>query len=477
MPINISFGGANIKRPGAFSVVDSANMVPMSSGGFKNLACIGIVPGLVAQIETATVVGTISTAGNVTVIVTALGMPSSPKTISVPVLLGDTALLVGPKIVSALQADTDVAGYFTVSGTGATVILTAKSTRLHDASLNISVANGTCAGLTNALTSVNTLAGGTSGTPVGSVSYFNDPTFAKAKIAPCELLDLMLIEWGHGADLIGVSPVASAGQDADWQNAIDILTVEPIDGICLASVASAIQAKVDTHCTLMSSVKNRRERRGFYGHTTGLSVSAITALQTSLNSELAQIASPEPYVFDSTGTKVLKPSNYLASAYAGIWASQESQEPITFKYVKFPGLGKIYSGDEIEELLAGHIAPTEYVRNEGFRIVQGVTCSASADLTMQELSVSSVKVEMSQSNRSYFEKKYVGKAGVAGIEVTIYNDYITQIGLFIKKGLITDCVWDTVKVLKSGTSFIMEAEMVPTLPINNFLFTSHLSLA
>lgn len=474
MAINISFGGANIKRPGAYSTVDTANMFPASAGGFKVLAYVGIVPGLIAQVETATVVGAVTTAGNATVIVTALGMPNSPKVVSVPVAASDTATLVAGKIITALQADVNVGGFFTVSGTGATVVLTSKATALNDNSMNISVANGTCVGLTNALTSVTTTAGGTSGTPVGTVSYFNNPVVANTQIAPCELLDLMQLGWAHGADLIAVSPVAFAGADTDWQNAIDLLGVEAIDGIVIASTAQAIQVKVDAHCTLMSSIKNRRERRAFYGHATGLTVSAITALQSAVNNELAMMASPGMYVFDATGAKVLKASNYLASAYAGLWAGRASQDPITYKYVKCVGLEKIYTGDDIETLLAGHIAPTEYVRNKGFRVVQGVTCSASIDLTMQELSVSSIKVEMSQTLRGYFEDKYVGKAGVDGIEVTMYNDLVSMLEGFKTAGLIT--AYTDAKVTKSGTAFILDWAGKPTLPINNFLMTTHLSL-
>ena len=343
MAIDISFGGANIKRPGAYSMVDSASMYPTSAGGFKVLAFVGV-----------------------------------------------------PGALSTLPADT--------------------------------------------------------------VSYFNNPITAQAQIVTSELLDIMQIAWAHGADLIAVSPVAAVAADLDWQNALDL------------------QAKVDAHCTLMSSIKNRRERRGWYGHPAGLSVSTIAALQAAIPAELGLMATPEVYTYDSSGEKVLKGSHYLAAAYAGIWASQVSQEPITYKYVKFPGLGKIYDGTEIETLLAAHIAPTEYVRNKGYRIVQGVTMSPDEDLTKQELSVSSVKEEISQTLRDSLEAKYVGKAGEAGIEVTVYNDYITQLESFITKGLISGYDTDTVQVVKSGTSFILQAVMHPTLPINNFLLTSHLAL-
>ena len=113
----------------------------------------------VKQIETATVVGTITLTGNATVTVTALGMANTPKAISVAVTLGDSASVVGGLIRTALAFDTDVAALFLVSGTGANVVLTKHVAVANDDTLNIAIANGTCTGLTAAPTSTNTLAG------------------------------------------------------------------------------------------------------------------------------------------------------------------------------------------------------------------------------------------------------------------------------------------------------------------------------
>ena len=108
------------------------------------------------QVETATVVGTITTAGNATVVVTAAGMTGSPKTQSVAVALNDTASQVAAKIITALQADNAVTGLFTVGGTNANITLTKTVIANEDTTLNISIANGTCAGLTGSSTSANT---------------------------------------------------------------------------------------------------------------------------------------------------------------------------------------------------------------------------------------------------------------------------------------------------------------------------------
>lgn len=118
------------------------------------------------QVETATVVGTITTAGNAEVIVTAAGMAGSPKTKAVAVAESDNASAIAGKIRTALNADSAITALFTVGGTAATVSLTRKVYAADDGTLNISIADGTCVGITTAGSSANT----TAGVPVDAVS-------------------------------------------------------------------------------------------------------------------------------------------------------------------------------------------------------------------------------------------------------------------------------------------------------------------
>jgi hypothetical protein len=123
-------------------------------------AVTGADPG-VLQVETATVVAAagITTAGDAMVIVTASNLTGSPLTVSVPLLLTDTtATLVATKIRAALTATSAITSIFTVGGTGANITLTQK-TAIGQIDINISIANGTCAGITAAPTSANTTSG------------------------------------------------------------------------------------------------------------------------------------------------------------------------------------------------------------------------------------------------------------------------------------------------------------------------------
>jgi len=125
-----------------------------------------------AQVETATAAGTITTAGNASVVVTSAGMTGSPITLTVAVALSDTATLWAAKVRTALNANAVIAARFTVGGSTTAISLTRKATSTYtlngtsvpvypatDATLNISLDNGTCTGITTAATSANTTAG------------------------------------------------------------------------------------------------------------------------------------------------------------------------------------------------------------------------------------------------------------------------------------------------------------------------------
>jgi predicted secreted protein len=113
----------------------------------------------VAQVETATAVGTIGTSGDMTAIVTAAGMTGSPITTVVAVLITDTPDTWAGKVRTALALDANITALFHVGGSGAAITLTRKIAAANDATLNIALADDTSAGITEDATSDNTRAG------------------------------------------------------------------------------------------------------------------------------------------------------------------------------------------------------------------------------------------------------------------------------------------------------------------------------
>jgi hypothetical protein len=113
----------------------------------------------VAQVETATIVGTVTGDGNATFTITSALVTGSPLAVSVAVLNGDTATVVATKAAVTLNANAAVSAHYTATSNGADLILTAKKAAANDATLNIAFTNGTNTGLTPNATSTNTTAG------------------------------------------------------------------------------------------------------------------------------------------------------------------------------------------------------------------------------------------------------------------------------------------------------------------------------
>jgi hypothetical protein len=132
----------------------------------------------VKQQENIYVTGTIGTEGDAIVVVTAAGMANSPITLSVPVSKNDSATVVASKVNAALAQNSDITDFFTISpDNGRYVRLTAKVAADNDLTLNISIANGTCTGLT-AIPNSSVDANGNAGTKqvetltvAGSIGY------------------------------------------------------------------------------------------------------------------------------------------------------------------------------------------------------------------------------------------------------------------------------------------------------------------
>jgi hypothetical protein len=127
--------------------IDLATLIPTLTGAGVN------------QVETATAAGTITASGNATVVVTGDDVVGSPLTVSVAVLNTDTAATWAGKVRTALGAVSAIASLYTVGGSTTAISLTRIVKRYNDSTLNISLANGTCTGITTAATSVGTTEG------------------------------------------------------------------------------------------------------------------------------------------------------------------------------------------------------------------------------------------------------------------------------------------------------------------------------
>lgn len=124
-----------------------------------NLAKAGVPTSGVQQVETAVIVGTITTAGNATLTVTGAGITGSPIALSVALALDDTATLAAAKMAVALNANAAISALYVASSSGANLLLTAIKSTANDATLNMAYIDDTCVGLIADATSNNSTAG------------------------------------------------------------------------------------------------------------------------------------------------------------------------------------------------------------------------------------------------------------------------------------------------------------------------------
>lgn len=141
------------------NIILTANVVAANDSTLNISLANGTSNGIATAATSANTTAGHAGSGNATVIVTSSIVSGSPLTVSVPVVVGDTASTWAGRVRTALNMTTAVTTHFTVSGSSTKIILTAKVAAADDATLNISLADGTSNGITAAPTSEDTAAG------------------------------------------------------------------------------------------------------------------------------------------------------------------------------------------------------------------------------------------------------------------------------------------------------------------------------
>jgi hypothetical protein len=146
-----------VRRVRIFDAASSVILYPFTG----QVECVDPYVAPVAQVDTATAAGTITTAGNASVTVTSAAF-GAPVAVTFAVALGDTAAVWAGKARAALAAHSQIKAKFAVSGSSTAIVLTRlidDAGVANDSSLNIALADVTSAGITEAATSANTTNG------------------------------------------------------------------------------------------------------------------------------------------------------------------------------------------------------------------------------------------------------------------------------------------------------------------------------
>jgi len=164
----------------------------------------------VQQVETATIVGTITKEGTATVTVTS-ALYEEPVVMHVAVAVDDNASAVAEKIRAYIEPILE--DEFTVSGEGASVVLTAVAPAANDDTLNIAFTNGTCKGLTPDAISANTTPGVADIVTIGTTDILGLPY----KLAHNTVLEAYLNNAKEA-----VAPTVTVSTSAVESNTVDL---------------------------------------------------------------------------------------------------------------------------------------------------------------------------------------------------------------------------------------------------------------
>jgi len=214
-----------------FSVATTSSVTLSVSGYSPKFAGFRYVQstdsGTTKQVETIAVSGTVTATGTLIATVTAKGMNLSPKQVTVNVANGDSSSTVATKIASALNADVDVARFFTAFASTSNVAITAIFGTANDSTMNLALALGTATGITPIATSTNTTAGAASANETNQLIDMThgvaNPAFQFSTITPASSAQTRHYRVAH-------SSKSASGPWSPWSNVLDVTFAGTVSG-------------------------------------------------------------------------------------------------------------------------------------------------------------------------------------------------------------------------------------------------------
>lgn len=285
--------------------------------------------------------------------------------------------------------------------------------------------------------------------------------------------------WAYFA---GATYTAAVSQD--WTDALDMLKAQNVDIILPLTSTDSVHAAVSAHCTLMSGVDNKKERRGFVGGanltwteaTRATNVGTITANARALNSDRIVYTGIGTKHYAANGVATLYPGYITAAMYAGIAAGAAPSMPLTRKYLNCIGLETELRPTEITDLIEAGVAPPipDSVQGSGYLISRQVTTwSQDNDLYRIEYSVGRGADYVASQVRARHEL-LIGEPGTEQMDATIINLTNGVLEAAKRDGYIRDYDPKATQLRVVGTVRYIDYSATPVLPINWILSTYHL---
>lgn len=475
---NVSFGGSSLIVPGAFSVIDASQLVPASKGLGNVLAILGDATG---------------------------GVPAVPQYFR----NGDDAkrVLRSGGLLDAIRFAFDPAANADVPG--ADLIVAIRLNPATRSTLNLAATAGTGITLTSIDYGVWTTGiqakvetGSTSGKKItiqyvdaqqGTITEVYDN---QANIAALVTAINSGISGVRGASLyvtavagVGTDPITNAGfasltggvdgtiTSTQWTNAFNALQAEDVDIVVPVTQDQTVAAQAKAHCETMSGMNFRKERIAFVGSTASFGTNAlyIADLQTNalaLASSRVALCAPGVRRPNAAGVSTLYGPEYMAATIAGLVAGQQVGESPTYKFVKAVGIDFGFTNTDLATLLLAGVTPVQFVKDQGFRIAQGITTyQTDANPMFREISVRRVGDYLMKTIRTRLEREFVGGRGDSSTLNSMGSRVISTLSEMVQDRVIT--AFQNVAISVQSSVARVSFEFSPVEPINFIEITGY----
>lgn len=475
---NVSFSGSSLIVPGAFSAIDASQMVSASRGLGNVLAilgdCTGGKPNTPLYFRNGDDAKRVLRSGP---LVDAIRMAFDPA-LSPDVPGAD--LIVAIRTDPATQSTLNLAG-----GSGTSITLTSLDYGVWTTSIQVKVESGSSTGKKVTVQYVDTVQ--------GTITEVWDNLADRAACINAINLGVSgqrgpsaYVSAVAGSDTtapvnVAFTPLASgvdgSTTSTQWTNALTALQTENVDIIVPVTQDQTIAAQVKAHVELMSGVKMRMERIAFVGSSNNFSTNALyiadlTTNAAALTSSRVVLCAPGIKRPDANGNLKTYGPEFMAACIAGLVAGQQIGESPTYKFVKAVGLDFGFSYTDLESLLLAGVTPVQFVKDQGFRIAQGITTyQTDANPMYREISVRRVGDYLMKSIRTQLERQFVGGRGDSATIQAMQNTVVSMLSSMIQDRIIT--AFRNVSISIQSSIARVSFEFSPVEPINYIQITGY----
>lgn len=476
---NVNFGGSQLINPGAYSVINASQLVPASKGLGNVLALIGECTG---------------------------GVPATPQFFR----NGDDALRVlrsgplvdgirfafdpsanadvpGADLIVAIRVNPATRSTLALSGsTGIALTLTSIDYGLWTTGISVKVEAGTTSGKKITIQYIDSAQGtilevfdNVTSTAAAAVAAINNgisgqrgPSVYVTAVAGADTTAPVNLVFTPLAS--GVEGTTTSTQ---WTNAFNALQTEDVDIIVPISQDQTVAAQVKSHCETQSGLKFRKERIGFVGSSPAFATNALylADLQTNalaLASSRVALVAPGFRRPNAAGVTTLYGPEYMACAIGGIVAGQQVGESPTFKFIKAVGIDFGFTYSDLESLVLYGVTAVQFVRDQGFRINQGImTYQTDANPMFREISVRRVGDYLMKTIRTRLEREFVGGRGDSATLRAMGERIISTLNEMVQDRVIT--AYRDVAISVQSSVARVSFEFSPVEPIDFIQITGY----